>query len=645
MSQSNITVAELSRVSRREADKITVGAWPKVQDVETWKSDVTKSVTLAANDGDRAAWQEWLRPALADNPDLDALNDSGGPRFQSIDTKLSIALTHVINQAGEAGRDVQMQLRHRTQLAGRQASFVMGREILAMILSHFKTPGLRNTLFTMEHLYKMQYFGDSQLDQFYHRWLEMNNNMLPDDIPPDNWLRDSFYKKIRNYHLMMFDIKQYESWEDGDARKTYQHLRNVIERTIARVKEDKQTNARDKYARDYAGSGKPTIPAPTTPTPKAGHDAAPVPKAKEKATPKPKPKADAAPVLPSPQPKQHAKGKGKGKGTPRSNSRSASPSPKDKKKIPCHYHFVKNSCKHGKDCLFSHDPKVFENYKKGGGKGKGKSKSPRKRTPSNPPKRIDEPCWNWAKGKCKFGDSCRRRHDPHLFNTAPNASNPASPALVHDFDSDDDGMSCVIAATISRTNGRKVRFDMKKINQVEYDKEDFVQCHGRAPRYKPHNKVGKSTSEVKQDEQLAYPNRLAIVRARAMAFILSRSDDHINIDEVHIVIGPKIDIKIRMIDDVYGDIDEQVFREEYIPHVPGKFGLKGHVMCITVPVEERDKKFIMDSGSGHDLIALKKVDRMDMETYEDEVINFHTANGVTSTSKMTDIQFTCSRSL
>ena len=87
MSQSNITVAELPRVSRREADKITVGPWPKVQDVETWKSDVTKSVTLAANDGDRAAWQEWLLPALADNPDLDALNDSGGPRFQSIDTK------------------------------------------------------------------------------------------------------------------------------------------------------------------------------------------------------------------------------------------------------------------------------------------------------------------------------------------------------------------------------------------------------------------------------------------------------------------------------------------------------------------------------------------------------------------------------
>ena len=241
----------------------------------------------------------------------------------------------MISQAGEAGRDVQMQLRHRTQLAGRQASFVMGREILAMILTHFKTPGLRNTLFTMEHLYRMQYFGDSQLDQFYHRWMEMNSNMLPDDIPPDNWLRDCLFKNIRSSHLMMFDIKQYESWEDGDHRKTYQHLRNVIQRTIARVKEDKQTTARDKYARDFAGSGKPTIPAPTTPTPKAGHEVASVPKAKEKATPKPKPKADAAPVHYHPLNRSNMpKGKGKGKGTPRSNSRSASPSPKGQEEDP-----------------------------------------------------------------------------------------------------------------------------------------------------------------------------------------------------------------------------------------------------------------------------------------------------------------------
>ena len=164
----------------------------------------------------------------------------------------------------------------------------MGREILAMILNHFKTPRARSTIFTMEHIVKMQYFGGAQLDQFYHKWTEMCTNMLPEDVPPDNWPRDCLYKKIRNSHLLMFDIKQYESWDEGDYGTTYRHLRNVIERAIARAKEDKHSAVRDKYARDYAGSGKPTTPAPATPTPKAGQDATPAPKAKEKPKAKPR---------------------------------------------------------------------------------------------------------------------------------------------------------------------------------------------------------------------------------------------------------------------------------------------------------------------------------------------------------------------
>ena len=28
--------------------------------------------------------------------------------------------------------------------------------------------------------------GDAQLDQFYHEWMEMCSNMLPEDVPPEN---------------------------------------------------------------------------------------------------------------------------------------------------------------------------------------------------------------------------------------------------------------------------------------------------------------------------------------------------------------------------------------------------------------------------------------------------------------------------
>eukprot|EP00435_Cladocopium_sp_Y103_P024953 s934_g6.t1 len=546
----------------------------------------------------------------------------------------------MIQQAGDVARNVSMQLRHRTQAAGRLGGFLMGREILAMVLNHFRTPGVTETMFTMEHIVKMTYYGDAHLDQFYDKWTEMVNNMRPEDVPPEDWLRHALYKKIRHSNLLMYDIKQYESWDEGDERKNYRYLRNVIERTIARIKEDKHAAARDKYAREYAGTVKPGTPAPATPTPKAGNENAP--DAKAKAKPKAKAKVEAAPVLPSPSPKNHAKGKGKGKGngTPRKPGASQSPSPKDKKKIPCHFHFVKKACKKGKDCEYSHDQKVFDNQKKKKDGKNSRSQSPRSKSPANKPKKIDEPCWNWAKGSCKFGDKCRRRHDQHLFNTAPSTpKSSAAPALLHGFDSDDDDDDSHTAKVASSISKMKVNFNMKNVESITYEKDDFIECERRGPRNKNRQRSSKTTEEIRKDEQWTFDCRIARSRGKAMAILMNEGDEYDGIDEVHIVIGPQYDIRIKMVEDGYGDLANEIFEENYIEHVPGKFGIKGNVMCITVPVEERDKKFIMDSGSGHDLIARRKVDRLDNETYEGEMVNFHTANGVTSTSQMTDLNF------
>ena len=211
-STTAFTAEEPPRISRREADKVYISPWPKHQNLGVWQSDLIKSVCLAANDGDRAAWEAWLQPALRQNPDIDALNDSGGQRFQSIDAKLSIALSNVISQAGDVARHVAIKLRLRTQASNRRATFVMGREILAMILEHFRTPGQRETAFTMEHIIQSRYLGDANIETFYEKWMEIVSNMMPEDVPQGDWLRDALYKKIRNSNLMMYDIKQYESW-------------------------------------------------------------------------------------------------------------------------------------------------------------------------------------------------------------------------------------------------------------------------------------------------------------------------------------------------------------------------------------------------------------------------------------------------
>ena len=106
-------------------------------------------------------------------------------------------------------------------------------------------------------------------------------------------------------------------------------------------------------------------------------------------------------------------------------------------------------------------------------------------------------------------------------------------------------------------------------------------------------------------------------------------------------VGPKNDIKLKMnttehLDD---NLRAEMCYEEIIPHGPGKYGRCDNVMCITMPIELKDRRFIIDSGSGHDLISSTRVDRMDIDTYESSRVNFHTANGITSTSTMVDLEF------
>ena len=488
----------------------------------------------------------------------------------------------------------------------------------------------------MEHIIQSRYLGDANIETFYEKWMEIVSNMMPEDVPQDDWLRDALYKKIRNSNLMMYDIKQYESWLEGDPRRTYQYLINAIERHIARIREDKHVAAREKYARDFAGGGRPTAPTPTAPAPPdANAKAKAKANAKEKAAPKPKAKSDAAPVLPSPQPKQHAKGKGQGR---KGKSKSRSASPRDKKKIPCDFHFIKKSCRKGKDCEYSHDQKVFD-ASKSGGHGKGGGKTPRGQSPANKTKKIDEPCWHWAKGKCRYGDKCNKRHDAHLFNTAPNTESPSSskaaPALLHD-DSDVDEPPFMIASNVMK---KKVKFNPQKDEVYDYEKKDYVKCPRKSQTHsKGHNKLCRTTDEIRKDELWAYSCRLAQSRGKAMAIIFDEKYDYSDIDEVLIIVGPTLDIMIRMEHDD-DDITREVFTENYVQHVEGRYGKRDNVMCITVPVEERDKRFIMDSGSGHDLISAKKIDRMDLPTYDDVVVNFHTANGVTSSTKRSDIKF------
>ena len=111
------------------------------------------------------------------------------------------------------------------------------------------------------------------------------------------------------------------------------------------------------------------------------------------------------------------------------------------------------------------------------------------------------------------------------------------------------------------------------------------------------------------------------------------SGDMAKLKEVRVILGPNSNdvIFYRVVREPNEDtIDfiqtiEQVKRTCCLSEGP-------EITCLTVPILERDRRFILDSGSGHDLISERKAERMELDTQQCDEICFHTANGTACTT-------------
>ena len=586
------------RISRKEHEKVTVKPWPKCQDLDVWRSNVVQAVCVASGDPDTAAWRRWLSPALLPSPDYAELADSGEFRFQSIDSKLSIALQNMVDSAGETASEVKVRIRQRSQVLGKEGNFLMGREILAMVLDHFRTTSKDEVLFNASHIYKLQYRGDKEMDKFLHAWIEIIANMKAEDIPSDNTLRDYVLRKIDGSQALHVDLTIFKGRDNDDKKKSYDELLEIMRRHIARAREDRNIAARDKFATDYTNLGKPSTPAPkpTAPTPtpkdgKTGKPSAPAPKGKP-----------GAPVLPSGTPKSHGKRKGKG------GKRSRSPSTRDTSKTFCHFHFNKGNCKHGDKCQYSHSQYYWDKRKDKSGKGKS-SRSATPRRSQTPGGKKDRHCYGWLKGDCQKGDKYTFKHDPSMKGkrAAPSTKTSdakATPALIREYDDD----FIVNAVPIEKKMKMDVKFN-DKVKTIVYAKPDFVECSNRKPRRNMSRAQKKSLTcrtfkEIMDDQQWLLQSKLGTTRARAIDILMDDHGEFSDVDEVHVILGPKNDIKLKInnIEFLENNSRAEICYEEVIPHVPGQYGRRDNVMCITMPIELKDRRFIMDSGSGHDLI-------------------------------------------
>ena len=378
--------AEACRISRREADKIVVPHWPKSHDLDGWKSQLLSNVLSACADTDQEAWISWLGEAFKLGPDIKGMSNSGGSRFTTIDVKLANALSAMIASSEDSGREIGMEIKVMTlDMARKDApEVVRGRQIVAMILDSFRSATHTDLAFTGKHLYELTYPGDNKLSLFKNQWIHILSAMREDDQPRGLALRDILFDKIKGSSSMALDIRYYKKNPEGHPEKTYEYLMEMINRTIATEREEKNRLEKLKGVNQIVSN--PKALAAEKPGKKDDNT---------KADKTPKANENAAPVLTKPNPKAHnenekgkgkyEKGKGKGKGKDRDKSRARPPSV-DRKNIPCVYHFQKGGWSKGKDCPFSHS-------KKRGPCGSSFGPGNRKGTPRNDRPKSDKACF------------------------------------------------------------------------------------------------------------------------------------------------------------------------------------------------------------------------------------------------------------
>ena len=425
----------------------------------------------------------------------------------------------------------------------------------------------------------------------------------------------------------------------------------MIKGYVARGKQERLLKERERErAVKISLSSTKTTPAledaekPAAPTKTKKEDAAAALSTGDppKGKPKAKAKSEAASVLPTPSPKSHAdKNNKKGKG-----GKGRSSSPVDKKKIFCNYFFNKGGCNKGDKCLYSHSQKVYD-AKMRGKKGRSRSrdssrgKSGGSSSSAGPKKRV---CWHWQKGTCTFGSKCKFLHADH----SPSASSErtskktpkkkATPITIDSFfDSDNedamDYSSPRVASAKKSSDIRKISFDLEpEVHKIFID--DYQEGMPK-PIYRDPNKpyIFRKIEDL-VDDQSKSDNILGSVRARVKAIIMDNCGFHRDVDEVRIIIGPKFDMLVKL-DDGSEDL---IFTEELVEHETERSLKKSkNLMCISLPVQAKDRRFILDSGSGHDLISARKAERMNLKQRTCDPIMFHTANGSTATQTEAEI--------
>ena len=232
--------------TRKEAEKVTVPAFPTVISLPQWRTDLAHQLMSAAGKSDTSLVVQWIKKCWEPGVTSEDFYDSGGPAWETLDMKLLTAMKAMLAAASNKpqAKEVLRVLNSDMELAVDQGRACKGRHAVYLLMVAMSAHDDEDYFFGLDHLAKLS-IVNNDLQEFLHRWDYVFTRLDPALQANKDMFTHMFYRIVRTHTDIRDVINKYELLENGSAGKTYSWLRASIGKRLLQLTRDRNMNDKE----------------------------------------------------------------------------------------------------------------------------------------------------------------------------------------------------------------------------------------------------------------------------------------------------------------------------------------------------------------------------------------------------------------
>ena len=151
----------------------------------------------------------------------------------------------------------------KESIAHNKGTQLRGRQILWLICKEFEVNASLGFTYGIDDLTMLAFPGDSNLQQFLNRWDEIVG-FLDMTLIPETTISQMFLKKIVGSKTLASEVSHWRRLKDTDPDRTYQWLRDSVEKVIQIEREDKNQEDLQEPTDNQSAGSRTQLPRQTT---------------------------------------------------------------------------------------------------------------------------------------------------------------------------------------------------------------------------------------------------------------------------------------------------------------------------------------------------------------------------------------------